>query len=219
MAADGARGGPGARGRAGARRRRGDAGPRIFCVGFNKCGTTSLDRMFRGSGLRSVSSGHAKMRPAAATMFCNLSACRPLLTGLERFTAFSDLNYLTGKVYLDAHVLFERLDREHPGAFFVLNTRPKDEWLRSRAEHRAPRGASFLARFARAFEVRPEEAAAIWSDQWDRHHAAVRAHFAGRDDRFTEFDITRDDPARLAAFLRPHDVDPSRWARHNASGD
>ena len=191
--------------------------PRIFCVGLNKCGTTSLDRMFRASGLRSVSSGHAKMRPAAVTMFVNLSAHRPLIAGLERFVAFSDLNFLSPRIYLDAHVLFERLDAENPGARFVLNTRPKDDWLRSRAEHASPKGKPFAERFAKAFRVPPTEVRGIWSEQWDRHHAAVRRHFEGRGEQFAEFDVSRDDPAALAAFLRPHRIDPAAWDRHNAS--
>ena len=192
-------------------------GPPIFCIGMNKCGTTSLHEMFRASGLRSVSSGHAKMRPAAQTMFNNLSACRPLLTGLERFRAFSDINFLSPRVYLDAHVLFARLDRENPGAYFILNTRPKADWLRSRAEHVSPRGRSFAERFAKAFEVKPEEVEAIWSEQWDRHHAAVREHFAGRDERFLEFDISSDDPERLATFLAPYRLSTDRWGVHNAT--
>ena len=191
--------------------------PRIFCVGLNKCGTTSLDHLFRASGLRSVSSGNARMRPAAVTMFANLSTYRPLITGLERFTAFSDLNYLDGKVYIDAHVLFDRLDAEHPGARFVLNTRPKDAWLRSRSQHVSPKGKSFLERSAQAFGVGPDVVLEIWSDQWDRHHAAVRSHFAGREDRFLEFDISGDDPQGLARFLRPHRIKWRRWGRHNAS--
>jgi hypothetical protein len=195
----------------------GRTAPRIFCVGLNKCGTTSLDRMFRASGLRSVSSGHAKMRPAAITMFANLSAHRPLIAGLERFAAFSDLNFLSSRIYLDAHVLFARLDAENPDARFVLNTRPKDDWLRSRAEHASPKGKSFAERFAKAFRVPPVEVRDIWAEQWDRHHAAVRGHFDGRSDRFAEFDVSRDDPAGLAAFLRPHRIDPGAWGRHNAS--
>ena len=199
------------------RLRRAGREPRIFCVGLNKCGTTSLDHLFRASGLRSVSSGNAKIRPAAVTMFANLSTYRPLITGLERFTAFSDLNYLDGKVYVDAHVLFERLDAEHPGALFVLNTRPKDAWLRSRSQHVSPKGRSYLDRFASAFQVGPDEVLQIWSDQWDRHHAAVRSHFAGRDDRFSEFDISCDEPPGLARFLRPHRIRWRRWGQHNSS--
>lgn len=191
--------------------------PRIFCVGLNKCGTTSLHELFRASGIPSVSAGHARMRPVAQTMFSNLSAHRPLLTGIERFTAFSDLNFLSRRVYLDAHVLFARLDAEYPGSRFVLNTRPKDGWLASRRKHVSPAGMTFVERFAAAFDCGEDEVVAIWSDQWDRHHAAVRAHFAGQDERFLEFDITSDDPAKLAAFLRPHEVDPRAWGQHNPS--
>ena len=202
---------------------------KIFTIGFNKCGTTSLHKLYKASGLHSA---HWRVSPdayLAQIMVCNWMGHRPLLTGLEAFDAYSDLFYLSGSNYLEANRLFDVLDRQYPDALFILNTRNKTAWLQSRARHRGTthpgtthpgtESGSMLERKASCFGVPEEEVMSIWADQWDAHHAQVRLHFRGQQHRFVEFDIETDPIGKLAAFLdRRCKIQTSAWAQHNPTG-
>lgn len=206
------------------RRRRGapqsapQSAPKIFCIGLNKTGTTSLAHLLMGSNIPTADY-RAKDRPnIARTMYLNLGLGRPLLTGYEDFTAFSDMTFLTATVYLDGHRLFRQLDAEHPDSLMILTTRSKDRWLASRAAHVPPKGPSLLDRFMRLTGEDEAGVRALWSAQWDRHHDEVRAHFKDQPQRLLEFDIEADAPERIERFLAPwYRIDLAAWGHHNAT--
>ncbi len=65
---------------------------RIVFIGFNRCGTTALHRLLAKSGVNSL---HFRVRNGphlAGRLFTNLSLDLPLLTGLEDYEAFSDMD-------------------------------------------------------------------------------------------------------------------------------
>lgn len=82
---------------------------------------------------------------------------------------------------------FELLDEQYPNSRFILTTRPMEQWLERRADHNRARG----------YIIDPDG----WRAERDAHHAAVLAHFAGRDDLLV-MDITSGDGfEKLAPFL------------------
>jgi len=86
---------------------RGDpAAPKIFVIGFPRCGTTTLHRLFKANGLQSQhSAGDWK---------------------LDRFDAFSDFGQMRP---------IQAYDRTFQNARFILNTRPVYDYVESLLTH------------------------------------------------------------------------------------
>jgi hypothetical protein len=189
-------------GKAGAGRRGRMSGPRIFQIGFNRCGTISLHRFFLDCGLASV---HWAGGELARKMIRRINAGDDPIADFPQVVAFTDMicNNL-GDALLEPYKRFDYLDAWHPTALFILNTRPIEHWLKSReavSESRLPPPFNRRThRYAAYLGLSEEQVLDYWRAEWLVHHAQVRAYF--RDNpRFLEFDIERDDPARLSAFV------------------
>lgn len=195
--------------------------PKIFVIGFNKCGTTSLHKMFRRAGLASSHYRHqdadGNFHIIAERMDQNARAGLPPLTGIEDATAYSDMDMCDKRSYLSGIGQFRLLDRHYPGSRFILNTRDPENWLNSRCRHF---DGGYLRRAMAQAGVRdPHEIRAIWRLDWHAHHAALQVHFATRRDQFLVFDIERDDPKVLCAFLPEYGLKPGQWRHHNRTPD
>ncbi len=180
--------------------------PRLFGIGLNKTGTTSLHEAFRMLGYDSLHWGGPALRRFVEV---SLAAGDPLLSRLDpHLDAFSDIQVLSEH--------YELLDQQYPGSRFVLTTRPVEDWIESRRRHVETNRAKFEAGTYRGGFLDVDEEA--WRAQWTRHVDGVRAHFAGRDD-FLELDLTaHPDWGALCEFLgvRP----PSAafpWANRGAT--
>jgi hypothetical protein len=187
---------------------------KVFVIGFNKCGTTSLHAFFLRGGLKSVHwrTPHHKTH-IAEVMFSNLSLQRPILQGIDRFDAYSDMVYLSDTIHLEGNALFRQLDRDYPGARFILNTRDKTRWIDSRLRHF---GGSFLRTCCACYGTDRDGTVDVWSRQWDAHHADVRAYFQDRPADFLEFDIETGDIAAVIAFLdHLPGLEPAHWQQMN----
>ncbi|MDO5603819.1 MAG: sulfotransferase [Paracoccus sp. (in: a-proteobacteria)] len=195
--------------------------PKVFVIGFNKCGTTSLHRMFLRAGHRSSHHRHlladGSSVKLASRMHDNARAGHPLLTGIEDAGAYSDMDICGQGRQLSGIALFRTLDRQYPDSRFILNTRDPQNWLTSRGRHL---GGGYLRRAMRLAGVADAgQMRAIWLREWHAHHAAVRTHFAGRPDQMLVFDIEGDDPLRLCRFLPGFGLRPGHWRHHNRTPD
>lgn len=191
--------------------------PKIFVIGFNKCGTTSLHKMFRRAGLASSHYRHHGADGSSAIiaekMDQNARKGLPLLDGIADATAYSDMDMCQKRSYLSGIGQFRLLDRQYPGSRFILNTRDPENWLNSRCRHF---DGGYLRRAMAQAGVRDmHEMRAIWRLDWHAHHAALQVHFATRHDQFLIFDIERDDPKKLCAFLPEYGLKPGQWRHHN----
>ena len=174
--------------------------PRVFGIGLNKTGTSSLDRAFTMLGLESLHWGGPPIRRLVESA---RDAGEPLLSRLDqRIDAFSDILALS-----EAYAL---LDRQYPGSRFVLTVRDVDDWIDSRRRHvenNVQRKAA--GEYHGDFLVVDEQQ---WRLDWDRHVSGVRRYFEGRDD-FLEVDITVDPRwGPLCELLgRPQPAEPFPW--------
>jgi hypothetical protein len=84
---------------------------KVFCIGCNKTGTSSMHRLFTELGLRSFH-GYYSHIPVNDPLF-------------REYQCFSDG---------DQHD-FALLDRSFPGSKFIVTTRPLDDGLVSRIRH------------------------------------------------------------------------------------
>lgn len=153
--------------------------PRIFGIGLNKTGTTSLDAALRILGFRSLHYGGPRAHEAVQRA---IDEGAPLLTHLDqRFDAFSDIGLLARR--------FRLLDTQYPGSRFILTTRPVDDWIASRRRHvESNRQREAAGRYAGAFLTVDE---AAWRGEWSGHLDAARTYFKDRPD-FLEVDLTAD---------------------------
>lgn len=107
----------------------------IFVIGFNKAGTTSLHKLFRSSGLSSL---HCKKGELAKGMLENALHGRKILDGFDRkYSVFSDMYFRNQQFFFEGNSLFRQLDKDYPDSLFIYNTRPIENWLRSRKLHKS----------------------------------------------------------------------------------
>lgn len=177
---------------------------KVFCLGFQKTGTSSLGLALERLGYDVT--GYHPFRPLAG---------RPGLT-------LDDL-WAVALPLAQAHdaaqdtpwpVLYERLDAAFPDARFIHVVRDRDAWIRSVAndfgKHR-----NEIHRLIYGSDC-PTGNEAAWLARYDRHNREVRAHFAGREDRFLSLDMARGEVGweRVCRFLG-HEVPDAPWPHAN----
>ena len=156
---------------------------KVFCIGFNKTGTTSMHGLFRAMGLRSYHGVYSDLANAGAFD-------APLFT---QYDCFSDG---------EAHD-FVGLDHAFPESKFILLTRSLERWLVSRMKHvhiRRSKGKGGPMR--REFESDPEQALRNWIRRRFDYHEKARTYFADRPEDFREINVCdHADPDRVAEEL------------------
>lgn len=188
--------------------------PRIFLVGFNKCGTTSFHGFFRANGIASV---HWRANTLAMTLHRNLqNNHRPLLDGLEQWTAYTDMICLPGTPWersnsdgqplIEACRYFRELDESYPDALFILNTRDPFAWIRSRLNHDDGRFAkAYLSALSGEGIGNRRELRQRWLRDWYAHHNAVLEYFHSHaPEKLLVFHLDHTPHRRLIHFLEPH---------------
>jgi hypothetical protein len=179
-------------------------GVKIFQIGFNKCATSTLFRYFERNGVPAIHWDHGDLARRFET---RMAAGEDPFDHYRDVVFFSDMSYVTTNTVFDVYKHFDYIHRFYPDALFILNTRDKEAWVQSRINH-----PNLDARYEEAFGLKGREAVMdYWRGEWDEHHARVRDFFADKPGQLLVFDIDRDGPAELAAFVAPHyrlDADP-----------
>ncbi|HTR12754.1 MAG TPA: hypothetical protein VMI72_05720, partial [Roseiarcus sp.] len=146
----------------------------------------------------------------ALRVMANICRNLPPTQGYGGTLAFFDMEWVTDKLVVEAFKAFPLLYAAHPDAVFILNTRARDAWIKSRLAHAG-------GDYARAYQVAIgaptiEALVRYWADEWERHHFRVREFFTGRG-RLVEFNIETDGAEKLAAAMPEFNLDPSRYER------
>ena len=132
---------------------RGASSPRIFQIGFNRCGTTTLIRFFQANNLKCLHWGRGSI--AAGIEAARLEG-KPLLSYVDGYFAYGDMEFVEveseskkllkkkpfRRLYKNlpkdnltpiyAFENFRELDKQYPGSKFILNTRNVEDWINSR---------------------------------------------------------------------------------------
>jgi hypothetical protein len=186
--------------------------PFVFIVGMNKTATTSLHHFFEGHGWPSI---HYDRGRLAETMLRNALRGKRVLKGYDRrFRVFADMVINTRDVKFEANTLFPALDRDYPGAYFVLNTRDEDAWVASRLANYSKRNEMKFVDLERRVSglKSADEAVAKWRAERRAYENRVERYFEGSP-RFLKIDIARDDvPQQLGHFLGA-EFDPTKWTQ------
>ena len=187
--------------------------PKVFCVGRNKTGTTSLGAALEGLGFKLGDQAQAEglLEDWARRDFSRL------IEYCDSADAFQDIPF-------SLDYTFQALDAAFPGSKFILTTRDSaDEWYRSVVEfHTKLIGKNRLptADDLRAFPYR--ETGWMWRAQelahgvteknpydretyirhYEEHNDRVRDYFRHRPDALLVLNLAEPDSlARLCAFL------------------
>jgi hypothetical protein len=172
---------------------------KVFGVGLNKTGTTTLGVCFERLGLSRTSYRPELMRAWAA------GDRERVLSAATRVDAAEDWPW---------PLAFRELDQRFPEARFILTTRrDARSWFRSLEQHAARTGPSDLRELAYGYPDptgREDEHIAVY----EAHNAAVREHFRGRPDKLLVVCWERGSGwEELCPFLGlPVPEDPFPWA-------
>lgn len=178
---------------------------KVFQIGFNKCATTSLNHMFRQSGMSTVHWDSGKL---AKKIRANSIEGKMLLDGIDNYEFYSDLEHVDSKQYIYAFSdHFKELDEQYPGSKFILNTRSIGKWLKSRERHG---NGSYLNRFISILDTDRDGVIKYWEKLWYKHHAEVTSYFDGKENLLL-FDIDNDNPEKIVNFMRPHVLDGKHY--------
>ena len=150
--------------------------PKVFCVGFNKTGTSSLHAYFQHHGMRSM---HNLIWQEAT----HYLGPKRLATFLKQYDAYSD-----GEM---ANI--ERIYELYPEAYYILNVRELDSWVKSRIKWlhrqypkkvRGPMGQDF---YALGDKVIP-----TWVDRRNAYHHHVINYFKENGGRLLVVNVCSD---------------------------
>ena len=183
--------------------------PFVFCIGFNKCGTTTLHNFFRANGLPSIHNAGGRL---AVRMLDNCMQARPIMAGMDdKYRCFSDMVWLNDRIAVEGNWHFRLMDRDYPGSRFIYNTRSMESWLASKSKWVSPAG-SYLERYKRILNTSSDaEVIEHWRSRRMLFEAEMFAYFKDRKDLLV-LDIEKPGcPEAIAAFLGL-ELDPAHWA-------
>jgi hypothetical protein len=201
--------------------------PRIFLIGFNKCGTTSFHDYFKANKITSV---HWRANTLALALQRNQTAGQPLLKGIDQWTAYTDMICIPGSPWgssnstnaplIEGCRWFKALHHDYPDALFILNTRDPFQWLQSRLNHdKGQFAAAYLEALASEGVRNRRQLKRRWLHDWYQHHAEVMAYFQNHAAKqLLVFHISESSERQLNRFLTPYfDIEAGHFPHHHKS--
>lgn len=169
---------------------------KIFCIGLNKTGTSSLHEAFKILGIKSVHYKDDQGNNIKHIIRDNYLNGDNILNRLEDYEAFSDWG--TKRHLIN---IVKAFDRQYPNSKFILNTRPLNAWLDSREKH--------VKRAQKRKEKHPHEHIPWlkvdkknWEILYKEYHKEVLNYFKDRNEELLIFDVSKGDSwEKLCPFL------------------
>ena len=171
---------------------------KVFQIGFNRCGTKYLTKIFESNGY--ISKHWEGGSLAEDIAYSKAAMIKPLLRWPDA-VFFSDMEsvHKPHRPPLFAFKEYKFLHRWFPEAIFILNIRNVSDWIASRFSHH---GGQYKQFWAYHFDLDPSELPKIWQKEWEEHITAVTEYFRGYE-KFFVYDIDSNRPEELAENLQP----------------
>lgn len=167
---------------------------KIFVIGFNKTGTSTLCNYFYRNNIQSIHWDDGKI---AEKMKDNYKKGLKILSGYEDFIFFSDMEDYINLNY--AHkTYFKELDKDYPDSKFILNIRNVDNWIRSRNNHWNGEYTNYICN---KLNLTKEELNKKWKKEFYEHKKNVIDYFADKPGKLLIFDIEKDKPEKINDFF------------------
>lgn len=191
---------------------------KIFFIGFNKTATSALHHLMSANGIKSVHFAVKRSRLTFEYPALEIERRRrdktELKTYLSHWTAFSDLTYLSAASIVEGCRNFKLFHELFPEAFFILNDRDTEAWIKSRLQHRR-----FMERTSSVLGHPRGDIIEIWRKSKEEHTKEVLRYFRAYP-RFLHFKVDTDDVLRLAEFLSAvFHIDAGHWKVVNATAE
>ena len=173
--------------------------PRVFQIGFNRCGTKYLTRIFQmnGYGVK-----HWRRGELAEEIFLAKELQRKPFEQWSDTQFFGDMESVDKfhKPFLEGFKEYKFLHSWYPDAYFILNVRDPEAWVASRANHH---NGQYIKFHVQHRSIDEHLLPAQWLIDWHEHLSGVRNYFAGNV-RFIEYNIDSDPPENLQAHFQEH---------------
>ena len=185
---------------------------KIFVVGFNKCGTRSFTDLFERSGIGCV---HWDNNMLANNILKDIKQSGSI--NLDNYypesNAFTDIIYVNSSKHdgniqiVEIFEIIEDIISNYPDAYYIINTRNVEDWLRSRFNHeRGNFAASYKHFLYIKYNIRYSDfmLADYWRYIWHRHHYhLLRKIRSSSNFKYLFYDIEKSSFSDLVSFLEP----------------
>jgi len=179
--------------------------PKVFCIGFQKTGTSSVRDALASVGYRVTGVfGRDIKLDELKSRFVDLG-----LAIAADFDAVEDMPW---------PLMFRELDKAFPGSKFVLTVRDTDRWYASIAGHFGANPYHIQQLTYGDDAPAPVGHEARYREVYEAHNNAVRAYFADRPDDLLEIWLERGHGwAELGEFLGLEDPPVGSFVHTNSS--
>ena len=160
---------------------------KVFCIGFHKTGTTSLEMALKKLGY-TVTGSFGTKDPDIANKVHEMAYAM-----VEKFDAFEDNPW---------PILYRELDERFPDSKFVLTRRPTENWIRSQVKDFASTETPMRRWIYGEDAGCPLGNEETYTVRYERHNREVQEYFADRPNDLLIIDLPNDDGwSRLCPFL------------------
>ena len=185
---------------------------KIFILGFNRCGTQSFSAALEKIG---IGCAHWDQNRLALAIANDINQGRKidLDAHYPQCNAFMDIINVPGhgqinkRPWIEGNQFARELVKSYPDAYFILNTRPVNDWINSRLKHV---NGDFIEQYRQDKlrhanqKLSKEEIILDWRYQWHKHHAEILELFSYNPSlKSLIFDITTSPYSSLKTFLSP----------------
>ena len=161
--------------------------PKVFCIGFHKTGTTSLELALKKLGYRVTGSFGTKDPDIASKVHVMAYAM------VDQFDAFEDNPW---------PVLYQELDQRYPGSKFILTRRPAAAWIQSQLRDFASTETPMRRWIYGEDAGCPAGNEDTYIARYERHNHEVLGYFGDRTEDLLIFDLPKGDGwNKLCPFL------------------
>jgi len=176
---------------------------KIFCIGFQKTGTTSMRDALRALGYTVADYFGSEMEFA----YLRDNVTQIALARATEYDAVQDMPW---------PLLFRELDAAFPGAKFVLTERNTESWIASMVKHFRNKPSSVRQLTYGEEYAYPEGNEARYIEVYEQHNAAVRTYFADRPSDLLIMNLENGDGWKeLGAFLGLKDIPTGDFVHAN----
>ena len=152
---------------------------KVFCVGFQKTGTTSLGMALEELGYKV--GGYFDFRHLAKNLDLDISQLKKeIIENARKYDAVKDTPY---------PIFYEELDKEFPNSKFILVVRNADSWLRSVINDFGDHDNAIHRLIYKS--AHPSGNEGDWVSRYNQHNSDVIAYFSGNPDRLLVLDISK----------------------------
>lgn len=154
---------------------------KVFCIGFHKTGTTSLNRALRQLGYhvcRRLDTLQDLVPTVNILQALKENELQEILAIVEQFDAFVDNPW---------PLLYKELDQKYPNSKFILSVREEKEWLNSSVNYFGTSESEIRSLiYGKGSPVSNE---AIYLERYRRHNLEVKTYFKNRPHDLLILDI------------------------------